>query len=265
MAYQGCLICLLIIKKQMKRLILITTIILLAEIQGFAQSYTITYEKQLKPDVSGQLDVVKKKDPALAEQLKKQLEERVIIKTGVLLYNNGISTYQENDEAKENDETLKIESPQSNANINVKSIKSEGGALLYKDIRDSLYLKSTSIMGKKFLIKDVLERYNWNLTNETKTIGNFACKKAIAFHKDEEITAWYTPSIPIGGGPDEYYGLPGLIIELTNGNTTYNALSVQETPDISLTKPSKGKEATKATYQKLKQDRMDALKQQFKN
>lgn len=249
----------------MKRTILITIVILLTQIEGFGQSFTITYEKELKPDVTGQLDMIKKKDPALAEQLKKQLEERIIIKTGILLHDSGISTYQEDTKEERDDENLNLESSQSNANINVMSIKSGGGALLYKDIENRLYLKSTSIMNKKFLVRDTLAKFNWNLTNEMKTVGNFACKKATAIYNDSEITAWYAPSIPIKDGPDEYCGLPGLIIELTDDNTTYNALSVKETLDISIIKPFKGKKVNKAEYQKLKEERVDALKQQFKN
>ena len=34
------------------------------------------------------------------------------------------------------------------------------------------------------------------------------------------IEAWYTLQIPIQHGPAEYWGLPGLILEVNSGNTT---------------------------------------------
>jgi len=34
-----------------------------------------------------------------------------------------------------------------------------------------------------------------------------------------EITAWYTPEIPISQGPGNYWGLPGLILEVSDGKT----------------------------------------------
>ncbi|MDB4274082.1 GLPGLI family protein, partial [Algibacter sp.] len=35
-----------------------------------------------------------------------------------------------------------------------------------------------------------------------------------------EIEAWYTPMIPVSQGPGDYWGLPGLILEVSVGNTT---------------------------------------------
>jgi GLPGLI family protein len=38
--------------------------------------------------------------------------------------------------------------------------------------------------------------------------------------KDITITAWYAPEIPINQGPENYWGLPGLILEINDGKTT---------------------------------------------
>ncbi len=246
----------------MRKILFITTFFIVAQNFLFAQTYTVTYEKEQKPNLKGQLSQIK--DPVL----RKQLESRVIVTSYQLLHKDGVSNFsvkQENED-KAADETLALESAQTKANVNVVKVGAESGSsTIYKDLANKVFLKSSNLAGKGFLVKDKLVDYNWKLSEETKTIGNYVCKKASTIHNGKEITAWYAPSIPINDGPDEYYGLPGLIIELSDGNITYNALSVQKTPDISIIKPSKGKEISKAKYQKLKQERIEAIKQQFKN
>ena len=37
--------------------------------------------------------------------------------------------------------------------------------------------------------------------------------------KEITITAWYSPEIPINQGPENYWGLPGLILEVNDGKT----------------------------------------------
>lgn len=37
--------------------------------------------------------------------------------------------------------------------------------------------------------------------------------------KEQIITAWYTPEIPVNQGPEGYWGLPGLILEVNDGKT----------------------------------------------
>jgi GLPGLI family protein len=42
---------------------------------------------------------------------------------------------------------------------------------------------------------------------------------AIEVPKEVKITAWYTPEIPVSQGPEGYWGLPGLILEVNDGKT----------------------------------------------
>jgi GLPGLI family protein len=42
---------------------------------------------------------------------------------------------------------------------------------------------------------------------------------AIEVPKEVTITAWYTPEIPVSQGPEGYWGLPGLILEVNDGKT----------------------------------------------
>jgi len=114
----------------------------------------------------------------------------------------------------------------------------------YTDITNQMQYESRSLFEKDFLIIDSLKPINWKLSEETKTIAKFVCKKATtmitpqqmnmrfgggrnrnnqdttasAKPKEEELVVWYTESIPVSVGPDAYAGLPGAILEVNSGN-----------------------------------------------
>ena len=57
---------------------------------------------------------------------------------------------------------------------------------------------------------------------ETKTAENgkkTSFLDEIDLPKEITVTAWYTPEIPINQGPESYWGLPGLILEVNDGKT----------------------------------------------
>lgn len=74
-------------------------------------------------------------------------------------------------------------------------------------------LWSNLYMDKQIYIKENVPKFNWKLSNESKLIGTFLCKKATAFFRGRNYTAWYTNKIPVPFGPWKLNGLPGLILE----------------------------------------------------
>ncbi len=56
----------------------------------------------------------------------------------------------------------------------------------------------------------------WEITNETKKINNFNCKKATTSFRGRIYTAWYTSEIPTKYGPWKFKNLPGLILEVSD-------------------------------------------------
>ena len=73
-----------------------------------------------------------------------------------------------------------------------------------------------------------------------------------------EIEAWYAPQIPVGHGPSEYWGLPGLILEVSAGNTTILCSEIVINPKekINIEAPDKGKEINKVDYRATVQGKM---------
>ncbi|MFC4635901.1 GLPGLI family protein [Dokdonia ponticola] len=83
--------------------------------------------------------------------------------------------------------------------------------------------------------------------------------------KTEAIIAWYTPMIPASHGPDEFGGLPGLILELNTSNTTILCTKVVLNPkeEIAIEVPEKGKEVTKAEYQKIVDEKAKEMSERY--
>lgn len=79
------------------------------------------------------------------------------------------------------------------------------------------------------------------------------------------VTAWYTPQIPVNNGPGEYWGLPGLILEVSAGRTTMLCSKIVLNPDEKeeIKKPSKGKEVTRAEYNQIVKDKMAEMREMY--
>ena len=145
------------------------------------------------------------------------------------------------------------------------------------------------MFGKQFLIKDALEKKDWQLLKETKNIGQYTCFKATytstrtvmmaesssetgetSETKTEEpftVTAWYTPQIPVQNGPGEYGGLPGLILEVSDGSETLlcNKIILNPEKGVDIKEPTKGKEVTDAEYKEIMEKKMKEMNEQFQS
>ncbi len=88
----------------------------------------------------------------------------------------------------------------------------------------------------------------------------------IEIPKTQTVTAWYTPQIPINQGPGDYWGLPGLILEVSAGRTTILCSKIVMNPGEKedIKRPSKGKEVTQKEYAKIIAEKMEEMSQQFR-
>ncbi|WP_185974362.1 GLPGLI family protein [Litoribacter populi] len=159
-----------------------------------------------------------------------------------------------------------------------------GNALLYKNTQEGKVEQGTELMGKLFLVKDELPQYEWQLTDETKQIGHYNCQKAVYQRvadsrqfspgmKEMEVSqdtikveAWYTPEIPVSHGPENYWGLPGLIMELSTGNRTMICSKIVLNPkdDVKIERPKKGKVINREDFQALQQERMQEMMNKYR-
>ncbi|MDF2159174.1 GLPGLI family protein [Algoriphagus sp. CAU 1675] len=156
--------------------------------------------------------------------------------------------------------------------------------VLYKNIADQTFEQEQEIMGKEFLIKDALENAEWELTGETKQIGNYSAQKATYTRivdsqrfstgmtemenvKDTiQVTAWFTPEIPVPHGPENYFGLPGLILELQNSGRTLICEKIELNPSaepVAIVRPKRGKEVTREEFREVQEESMKQMMNRY--
>jgi GLPGLI family protein len=65
----------------------------------------------------------------------------------------------------------------------------------------------------EFTVDDNWIKIAWEIQEDTLTIGNFKCKKAIGDFRGRTYIAWFAEEIPLPYGPFKLFGLPGLILQ----------------------------------------------------
>lgn len=91
----------------------------------------------------------------------------------------------------------------------------------------------TIISGQQ--VVDSIFNWNWQITEEVKSIQGLECNKAVSNFLGFPFVAWYTTEIPINTGPEFYHGLPGLILHAYNSGFEYQATLIEfpeSLPDI---------------------------------
>ena len=233
----------------------------------------------------------------MSEQQKKQIAERMksmFEKTFILTFNKEESIYKEEE---------RLDAP-GGGGMRFGGMSMTGGNQ-YKNVKENKMLVENEFFGKQFLIDDELPKLEWVMTGETKQIGQYMAMKATAVKKlddtdfmsasrrnrenenaekskdstktdnpmdeieipkDQVVTAWYTPQIPINQGPGEYWGLPGLILEVSAGRTVILCSKIIMNPDEKdeIKRPSKGKQVTQEEYSEIIKKKMEEMQEMFR-
>ena len=175
----------------------------------------------------------------------------------------------------------------------------------YKNVKSQQFIQDQEFFGRQFLITDSLQKLDWKLGSETKQIGQYLCMKATATKtvdefdwrsmrrrdrrkenketktdstkttsvsdeievpKTVEVTAWYTPQIPVNQGPGEYWGLPGLILEVNADRTTIlcNKITLNPQQKIEIQAPEKGKVISRSDYNATVKKKMEEMREMYR-
>lgn len=129
---------------------------------------------------------------------------------------------------------------------------------LTRDFEKGTYFDYQNVLGKTYIVEDSLNAYNWKIMNDVKDVAGYICMKALAYDalKDQKIEAWFCTDFVTSSGPDRFYGLPGVILEVTLDDGAYviSALSVDTNSALEypkLPKKVKGKKINTGGYTKI--------------
>lgn len=260
---------------------LILSFFLLASTVAFAQKDfhgKAVYQKKIKVDLS-RFENNKNIPPERKKMFIQMMKERSN-RTYILNFNKAASIYKQEE---------KLSTPGRGG----RSFGGFSGGFEYKNTAEKKFLTSSEFFGKKFLIINKDSMPNWEMTAETKKIGNYTCYKATykkkneiqnfrGFARNEKdkkrldsiakaqpkeilVTAWYTPQIPVSTGPEKYWGLPGLILELNEGESTILCTEIVLNPEekAEIKEPTKGDKVTRKEYREIMAKKMEEMRDRF--
>jgi GLPGLI family protein len=205
----------------------------------------IIYQYDLQEDPIGE-DV---KNQKVINRFKRSLKENKDKIKYELVFNESESNYK----------LVKNIILENNKILNYAILLTGGQEEIFVDLKEQKILKKIEIFGENFIVKSNSKK-EWALTQETKTIGNYLCYKAILKQPESlsnlkkiEILAWYCPKIPIPFGPKGYSNLPGLILELKIGPIIYLATKIKlnQKEKMKVRKPTKGKILSEEEFDKM--------------
>jgi GLPGLI family protein len=97
---------------------------------------------------------------------------------------------------------------------------------IFTDAR-SKQVVQTKLYQRKYSVTSTwpFQSFDWKLSSESKQIQGYRVQKATAkayyyeYGPDiqpyrAEVIAWFAPDLPFSAGPEGYYGLPGVILEM---------------------------------------------------
>lgn len=128
--------------------------------------------------------------------------------------------------------------------------------VVFNDLSKQTTTSQKNVFENTYLVQDSLRNLNWKITNDTRVIAGFECRRATAVMMDSVfVVAFFTEQILCTSGPEGFNGLPGMIlgVAIPRLHTTWYAtkLELTELKESEFTAPKKGKPVNSA---KMHQD-----------
>ena len=122
------------------------------------------------------------------------------------------------------------------------------------DLAKGVATSAKRVYEQNYLVQDSVRKLEWKMSDETRTIAGFECRKAVARICDSVyVVAFYTEEILVSGGPESFNGLPGMIlgIAIPRLYTTWFATKVQlvEPTNTDLAAPTRGKKVNQKSLE----------------
>lgn len=135
------------------------------------------------------------------------------------------------------------------------------------DLGEGRMVETHRFMGRTFRVVDERPAYEWRLTGEQAEHEGYMVIKATAEHDSAAIEAWFTPQIPVAGGPGPYGGLPGmiLVVSVDDGHIKYFAteIALGVLEEGLIKRPDKGDEMSREEYDEMVAEKTEEMRKRF--
>jgi GLPGLI family protein len=113
--------------------------------------------------------------------------------------------------------------------------------------------------------RDKKEKENSKVVKDSTQTKSDDPMSEVEVPKTIEVTAWYTTQIPINQGPADYWGLPGLILEVNADRTTILCSKIVMNPEEKETIeiPTKGEVVTQKEYNEIITKKMQEMRDMY--
>jgi GLPGLI family protein len=137
--------------------------------------------------------------------------------------------------------------------------------MVLTDLTGKRFSTQKGVYEKEYRITDSLPQHKWKLSNEYREIAGKNCRKATTILFDSVfVIAFYTDEIPVSGGPENFQGLPGMILGIVIPRIHYTcfATSIQSVvvPETELQLPPVKRKTEQVNIATFKKTMMDAFK-----
>lgn len=138
---------------------------------------------------------------------------------------------------------------------------------VYQNIKKREKFIIMDLWGNNAYIRDTMDLRTWKITESTRNISGYNCRKAIwAMNDSTRIYAWFSVDIVPSIGPEGFQGLPGAILGMAteDGGVIYFAKEVKamDPPMATLKYEDKGKDVY--NEEQLKKMLMERMSQWVK-
>jgi GLPGLI family protein len=116
---------------------------------------------------------------------------------------------------------------------------------VYQNFKTEKKYTIKEIWGELLHVRDSLSIRQWQITESSRNIAGYKCRKAIwKINDSTRMYAWFAQELELSTGPESFNGLPGVILGLAteDGGVVYFAKKVEMIkPDANVLTPSKAK------------------------
>jgi GLPGLI family protein len=280
----------------MKKIFLFTILVLSSTMfaqkpfQGMAVYETKTSTSEFKSRIEGNKNITPEMQKNIEERMKKMFE-----KTFILNFDKTASIYKEEEKLEDPSQSgggfKMMTSMMGGGGTYYKNVKDKtysvdkefmGKEFLVKDSLPKLEwkmesetrviggyncFKATAVMPasksdfRNFRMKNKDEKKDDSKKEDKETEKKTNFLEELDLPKEITITAWYTPEIPVNQGPESYWGLPGLILEVNDGKTVIlcSKVVLNSKDKVEIKAPKNGKVVSQKEYDEIVVKKMEEM------